>query len=80
MLEHQPRGLHRVAFSDPQTEGELRTTFAIERERVKVTQELSYRLRGGGPFAAVTDFLFIRSQQRRSLQRSLDALKREIEV
>lgn len=79
VLEHHPRGLHRIAFSDPQTEGELRTTFAIEGERVNVTQELSYRLRGGGPFAALTDFLFTRSQQRRSLQRSLDALGRVVE-
>ncbi|MEO8093286.1 MAG: SRPBCC family protein, partial [bacterium] len=79
VLEHQPRGLHRIAFSDPQTEGELRTTFAIEGDRVNVTQELSYRLRGGGPFAALTDFLFIRSQQGRSLQRSLEAFGREVE-
>lgn len=79
VLEHRPRGLHRIAFTDPQTDGELRTTFAIEGARVRVTQELSYRLRGGGPFAALTDFLFIRSQQRRSLQRSLDALGRVVE-
>ncbi len=38
----------------------------------KVTQRLAYGLQGGGPLAAVTDFLFIRSQMRRSLERSLE--------
>src|SRR5262245_31094106 len=30
VLEHTPRSVHRVAFDDPQSEGELTTTFAIE--------------------------------------------------
>ena len=30
VLEHEPRRLHRVAFRDPTSAGELRTTFAIE--------------------------------------------------
>jgi uncharacterized protein YndB with AHSA1/START domain len=79
VLEHRPRGLHRIAFTDPQTEGELTTSFVIEGDRVRVTQRLDYRLRGGGLLSPLTDTLFIRSQQRRSLQRSLDALKREVE-
>jgi hypothetical protein len=79
VLDHAPRTLHRVAFSDPQTEGELRTTFRIEGEGTRVTQTLTYRLRRGGPFAWATDRLFIRSQQRRSMQRSLLRLKHEVD-
>ena len=79
VLEHVPRSLHRIAFSDPQTEGELVTTFEIQGEGVVVQQRLSYELRGGGIFGWITDRLFIRSQQRRSVQRSLWRLKHEIE-
>jgi Polyketide cyclase / dehydrase and lipid transport len=79
VLEHAPRTLHRIAFSDPQTEGELRTTFRIEGEATRVEQTLTYRLRRGGPFSWATDRLFIRSQQRRSMQRSLLRLKHEVE-
>ena len=77
--EHEPRRLHRVEFSDPETTGELTVTFAIEGEGTVVTQELDYRLREGGVFAKVTDRLFIRSQMRGSLSRSLARLKLEVE-
>lgn len=79
VLEHEPRRLHRVAFEDPETTGELKVTFAIQGERTVVTQEQDYRLREGGPFARLTDMLFIRSQMRRSLERSLGRLKLELE-
>jgi hypothetical protein len=79
VLEHHPRRLHRVRFSDPQTEGELTTTFEVRGEGVMVEQALAYELRGGGPFAAITNRLFIRTQQRRSMQRSLLRLKKEVE-
>jgi len=79
VLEHQPRRLHRIAFADPQTEGELRTTFEIEGEAVRVTQELSYTLRGGGAFGWASDKLFIRSQQRGSMRRSLLRFKHELD-
>jgi hypothetical protein len=79
VLDHSPRTLHRVAFTDPQTEGELRTSFRIEGEGTRVEQRLTYRLRQRGPFAWATDRLFIRSQQRRSMQRSLLRLKHEVE-
>jgi uncharacterized protein YndB with AHSA1/START domain len=79
VLEHEPRRLHRVAFEDPEAEGELKVTFAIEGEGTLVTQEQEYRLRGGGPFAKLTDMLFIRSQMRGSLARSLGHLKLEVE-
>jgi uncharacterized protein YndB with AHSA1/START domain len=79
VVEHEPRRLHRVAFEDPETSGELKTTFAIRGEGTLITQEQQYRLQRGGPLAKLTDLLFIRSQMRGSLARSLGRLKLEVE-
>jgi hypothetical protein len=79
VLEHEPRRLHRVAFRDPESAGELRTTFEIAGQSTVVTQELEYRLRRRGPFSWLTDRLFIRSQVRGSLARTLTRLKLEVE-
>jgi hypothetical protein len=79
VLEHEPRRVHRVAFRDPAAAGELRTEFAIERGGTRITQEFDYRLRRRGPFSRLTDVLFIRSQMRSSLRRSLGRLKLEVE-
>jgi hypothetical protein len=79
VVEHSPRRVHRIEFSDPESSGELRTRFAVEGESVRVTLELDYRLARGGPFAWLTDRLFVRSQVRASLRRSLIGLKREAE-
>jgi hypothetical protein len=79
VLEHEPRRLHRVAFRDPESAGELRTTFEIAGRGTAVTLELEYRLRKRGPFAWLTDRLFIRSQVRGSLARTLARLKLEVE-
>ena len=79
VLEHEPRNLHRTAFRDPTSAGELRTTFAIEGQGTRVTQELDYRLRSRGPLAWLTDRLFIRSQMRGSIRRSLDRLRLEVQ-
>lgn len=79
VLEHEPRRLHRVAFRDSVSAGELRTTFEIEGQGTAVTQELDYRLRRRGPFVWLTDRLFIRSQLRGSIARSLARLKLEVE-
>ncbi len=82
---HEPRSLHRIEFEDPQVAGELETRFEMqpageEGERLtKVTQRSTYRLTSGGPLRAVTDLLFIRSQMRGSLQRSLADLRLEAE-
>lgn len=81
VLEHEPRSLHRIEFEDPESAGSLETRFAIaaggDGPRTRVSQKLEYRLTGGGPLAPVTDFLFIRSQMRGSLERSLGALRLE---
>jgi len=79
VVEHESRRLHRVEYEDPETTGQLRVTFAIEGEGTMVTQELDYRLRDRGVFAKVTDRLFIRSQMRGSLSRSLARLRLEVE-
>jgi hypothetical protein len=79
VLDHEPRRLHRIAWEDPQSSGHLTTTFEIRGDGTQVTQELDYKLAGGGPFAAITDRLFVRAQMRRSLERSLAALKHEVE-
>jgi uncharacterized membrane protein len=84
VLAHEPRSLHRIAFSDPESEGELEVAFAIEPGTdptgTRVTQTMSYRIKGGGPFSAITDALFVRSQVRRSLERSLARLRAEVEA
>src|SRR3954447_9695606 len=79
VLDHEPRRLHRIAWEDPQSSGRLTTTFEIKGDRTEVVQELDYELTEGGAFAAITDRLFVRSQMRRSLERSLAALKHEVE-
>lgn len=79
VVEHESRRLHRVEYEDPETIGQLSVTFAIEGEGTMVTQELDYRLRDRGVFAKVTDRLFIRSQMRGSLSRSLARLRLEVE-
>jgi uncharacterized protein YndB with AHSA1/START domain len=79
VLEHQPRRRHRIEFSDPESEGELLTRFEIEGERTRVTLSYDYGLRRGGPFAWLTERLFVRGQVRASLQRSLLRFKHEAE-
>jgi len=79
VVEHESRRLHRVEYEDPETTGQLSVTFAIEGEGTMVTQELDYRLRDRGVFAKVTERLFIRSQLRGSLSRSLARLRLEVE-
>jgi hypothetical protein len=80
VLEHRPRRLHRIAFDDPQAAGELTTRFAVTDAGTTVGQELTYRLRRGGVLARITDALFVRSQMRASLARSLLALRAELEA
>jgi hypothetical protein len=79
VLDHEPRKLHRIAFADPESAGELTTRFAVEGEGTRVTQELDYSLGRGGPLARVTERLFIRGQMRGSLRRTLMRLRLEAE-
>jgi Polyketide cyclase / dehydrase and lipid transport len=81
VVAHEPRNLHRIEYSDPESAGSLETSFAMvpagDGRLTRVSQRLAYALEGGGPLAAVTDYLFIRTQMRRSLERSLSALRAE---
>jgi uncharacterized membrane protein len=84
VLEHDPRSRHHIAFSDPESAGELEVTFAIEPGAeppgTRVTQTMRYEISGGGPLSGLTDLLFVRSQVRRSLERSLARLRAEVEA
>ncbi len=80
MLEHEPRTLHRVSFTDPESAGELTTRFAVEGQGTRVTLELEYGLARSGPFAWVTDRVFVRSQMRQSLRRTLARFRLEVEA
>jgi Polyketide cyclase / dehydrase and lipid transport len=89
VIEHEPRRLHKVDFSDPESTGTMTTTFEILTQvdeeagagagGTRVTQEMDYRTNSRGPLAALTDVLFVRSQVQRSLERSLERLRHEIE-
>lgn len=82
VLVHEPRTRHRIAFTDPESDGELEVRFSIEPGEgtgaTKVEQEMEYSITGGGALSGLTDVLFIRSQVRRSLQRSLARLRLEV--
>jgi uncharacterized membrane protein len=82
VLVHEPRTRHRVAFTDPESEGELEVRFAIEPGEgsgaTRVEQEMEYRITTSGVLTGLTDVLFVRSQQRSSLRRSLERLRAEI--
>jgi hypothetical protein len=71
---HEPRRLHRIGFEDPTMTGTLETTFAIEGEATRVTQAMTYGLVERGIFALLGAF-FVRSQVKRSLDRSLTAFR-----
>jgi uncharacterized membrane protein len=82
VLVHEPRTRHRIAFSDPESEGELEVRFGIEPGEgtgsTRVEQEMEYRITSGGVLSGLTDALFVRSQVRGSLQRSLARLRAEV--
>ena len=85
VLEHEPQRLHRIEFSDPESEGELATTFEPEADPsgdngTRVGQEVTYRVRDPGLFTWITDPIFIRPQVGRSVRRSLERLRTEAEA
>ena len=77
VLEHEPRRLHRIRYSDPSSEGEQATSFRIEGEGTVVRIELDYALVKAGVLSRLTDALFIRSQMSGMLGRSLEGLRAE---
>jgi hypothetical protein len=77
VLDHEWRRLHRIHFADPHAEGEQLTTFEIAGGGTKVKIELVYGLQAPGVFGPITDRLFIRSQMRAMLGRTLERLRLE---
>ncbi len=80
VVEHVPESRHAVTYEDPETTGRLETEFSEQDGATRVSVELTYELRSAGPFAALSDLFFARSQMRASLARSLTALRLEIET
>ena len=74
IVEHEPRTLHRVRFEDPTMSGELETRFAMEGAGTRVSQTMAYALAERGVFAFL-GALFVRTQVRRSLERSLGGFR-----
>lgn len=68
-----------VEFSDDSSTGTLATDLAMEGGGVRISQEMDYRLSDPGPFGVIAKLFFLRGQQRRSLERSLSALKAMLE-
>jgi uncharacterized membrane protein len=79
VIEHSPRTRHRIEWSDPESSGQLLSEFAVEGDDVRVRLTLDYRLARSGPFAWLTERLFVRGQVNRSLQRTLLRFKHEAE-
>lgn len=77
VLDHEPRRLHRIHFADPHAEGEQLTRFEIAGEGTKVALELVYGLMAPGVLGPITDRLFVRSQMRDMLVRTLQGLRAE---
>lgn len=79
VIEHAPDRRHAIVFADPTVEGRLVTTFDESGGATTVGLELTYELLAGGLFAALSEILFVRSQMRASLGRSLANLRLELE-
>ena len=71
--------LHRISFEDPESTGELETTFEISGEQVLVGQRTTYKIRNAGPLAPFTDFFFVRRLVAMSMRHSLGDLKHIVE-
>ncbi len=80
VLEHEPRKRHRISFSDPESEGELITTFEIRGQAVVVNRTMSYKIRHPGLFGPLTDIFFVRRQVSAAVIRELAGLKYESEA
>jgi hypothetical protein len=79
VLAHEPRKRHLISFKDPESEGELETTFEIDGDGVRVTQRMRYTVLHPGLLGPLTDLLFVRRQVAASLARSLANLRVEAE-
>lgn len=74
---HEPRRLHRVAFSDPTLTGTMEVRFAIAGDGARLNVCFDYRAVERGPMALFAS-LFVRSQVRGTIRRSLQGLRFEL--
>ncbi|MFN2612631.1 MAG: SRPBCC family protein [Solirubrobacterales bacterium] len=80
VLDHEPRRHHRISFADPESEGELSTTFEIRGEGVVVSRRMAYTVLHPGLLGPLTDVFFVRRQVAAALTRELAGLKYELEA
>ena len=78
VMEHEPRRLHRIRFSDPSLEGEMSVSFSIEGDGTKVEAVFEYRVVDPSLFARAASVIFVKPQIRGTLRRSLDAFANEV--
>jgi uncharacterized membrane protein len=76
---YEVRATQTVAVEDPRMSGSQTIRFAPAADgRCRVTLELSYKLKQGGPLAPFVDTLFVRRTLRDSLRRTLSRFAREL--
>jgi uncharacterized membrane protein len=79
VTEYEVRVSQTVAVEDPRITGSQRIAFAaVEEGRCRVTLELDYALKQGGPLGGVVDALFVRRAFRDALRRTLGRFAREL--
>ena len=80
VVRFEVRASQTVAVEDPRMTGTQTVTFAPGEEgRCRVTLELEYTLKQGGPFAPMVDALFVRRAIRDALRRTLSRFRREVQ-
>ena len=76
---YEVRVAQTVDVEDPRMTGTQRISFAPAGEgRCRVSLELDYRLKQGGPLSGVVDALFVRRALRDALRRTLARFAREL--
>ncbi len=76
---YEVRAAQTVEVEDPRMTGTQTVSFAPAGEgRCRVSLELDYRLKQGGPLAPVVDALFVRRAVRDALRRTLSRFAREL--
>jgi polyketide cyclase/dehydrase/lipid transport protein len=71
VLSYEARGGQTLAIEDEKVRGTQRVTFTPQEGGVTVTLALEYELKERRGVVAVVDLLFVRRPQRESLQRTL---------
>ncbi len=71
VIDHEARRHHVVEFSDQTMRGEFESRFAIDGDGTRISQRQTYRVVSAGPIVRLGSALFVRSQLRLALERSL---------